>query len=220
MTSNIAMGSRFERLTVTGSSIRTGFVACTCDCGSTKEIRARNLIKGVTRSCGCLHREQIAMRRRTHGATETLTWKRWRSMLARCTMPNTKSYPRYGGRGIKVCDLWLKSFDAFLADLGECPGPEYTLERDNYDGAYEPNNCRWATRKEQNRNSSRNRVIEFDGQSKCLTEWAEATGINVRTIMTRLNKGWAVEKALTMTVRPHKPRRQFTKTYRNSKGNA
>ena len=68
-------------------------------------------------------------------------------MIARCTMPNTKSYPRYGGRGIKVCERWLQDYRNFLADMGECPGAAWTIERENNDGNYESNNCRWATRK-------------------------------------------------------------------------
>jgi hypothetical protein len=143
---------------------------------------------------------------RTHGCSGTLTWNRWRSMIARCTMPNTKSYPRYGGRGIKVCDKWLHDFTAFLADMGECPGSGWTQDRENNDGNYEPGNCRWATRREQNRNTSRNRLLTHRGTEMCITEWAEETGINFRTIMTRLGKGWSIEKTLDTPVAPHRPR--------------
>lgn len=143
---------------------------------------------------------------RTHGASGTLTWNRWRSMIARCTMKNTKSYPRYGGRGIRICEAWLNDFSAFLAEMGECPGTDWTLERNENDGNYERGNCRWATRKEQNRNTSRNRLLEYQGMELCITEWAEETGINFRTIMTRLSKGWTVEMTLSTAVAPRKPR--------------
>lgn len=142
----------------------------------------------------------------THRGSGTLTWLRWRSMLNRCTMPNAKSYPRYGGRGIKVCDRWLHDYPAFLVDMGECPGPEWTLEREDNDVGYQPDNCKWATRKEQNRNTSRNRVLQHRGLALCITEWSERSGINFRTIMTRLSKGWSVEKTLETPVAPRKPR--------------
>lgn len=215
MSSELEIGRRFGRLTVTGEAERARYVKCVCDCGTTKDILIRNLMRDATKRCGCLHREQLANRKRTHGATDSLAWKRWRSMISRCTMQNTKSYPRYGGRGIKICDSWRQSFDAFLADMGNCPGSEWTVERDDYNGNYEPGNCRWATRKEQNRNSSHNRMIEFDGQSRCLSEWAEVVGINYRTLATRLGKGWSIHRALTEPVGGHAVNRQFTKTYRS-----
>jgi len=128
-------------------------VACACECGSIKVIRAENLLGGHTRSCGC---RQIL--RRTHGRSSTALYRVWASMIARCRNPNTESYALYGARGIRVCDRWNR-FEAFLADMGERPVGT-TLDRIDPNGNYEAGNCRWVTRKEQalNRRNSRGRI--------------------------------------------------------------
>lgn len=198
------IGKKFGRLTLL--EIKENGWLCRCDCGIEKIIKRTNIIKGATQSCGCLHKERFGALNRTHGASGTLTWKRWRSMVARCTMKNAKSYPRYGGRGIIVCERWLTSFENFLSDMGECPDDNFTLERKNNDGNYELTNCRWATRKEQNRNSSRNHILVFKDESHCITEWADILGINFRTIMTRINKGWSAEQALGTPIKTQKQR--------------
>ncbi len=144
---------------------------------------------------------------RTHGASGTLTWNRWRSMKARCTLPNTKSYPRYGGRGITVCDRWLCSFENFLADMGECPSSNFTLERNDNNGNYEPNNWRWATRKEQNRNSSRTHRIFYHCESHCLSEWAEIFDIPRTTMTAWLKQGLSMQQIIDKHAKLKKPRR-------------
>lgn len=117
------------------------------------------------------------------------TYITWQSMMQRCGDPNADQYPLYGGRGIKVCDQW-RSFEAFLADMGERP-PGTTLDRyPNNDGHYEPGNCRWATNKQQGRNRRQNRIIEVDGRRMTLIEWSEMSGIDKRTLRSRLVKGW------------------------------
>lgn len=202
------IGKRFQRLVVTGIAPKIGKVKkwlCICDCGAKHSATTSNLVRGKVRSCGCMQREQLGNMRRKHGASDTPAYNRWKSMVGRCTLKSHKSYPRYGGRGISVCDRWL-SYENFLSDMGACPGPGYTIERKDNDLGYGPKNCIWATRTVQNRNTSSNRLIDYQGERLCVTEWAEILGIKARTVFTRLNKGWSVDKALGTPVRPQKPR--------------
>lgn len=195
-------GQRFGRLVATKLvATNERRYACTCDCGNEKVVAGHLLRRGDIRSCGCLRKETGRASLSTHGATGTLTWRRWRSMIARCTIVNGRSYARYGGRGIRVCDRWLASFDNFRADMGECPGAQYTTERNDNDGHYELSNCRWATQAEQNRNTSRAHLLTFNGETLSLTEWGERLGISIRSLLSRLKRGWSVERTLTEPVR-------------------
>jgi len=122
-----------------------------CDCGRYCYVRAKDVRRGVTQSCGCLKRETSAERYRKDGPLngDNPAYLCWKMMQQRCSNPNEKSYARYGGKGIKVCDRW-KSFCSFLKDMGPRPSPEHTIDRfPNREGNYEPTNCRWATHKEQ-----------------------------------------------------------------------
>ena len=132
----------------------------------------------------------------------------WMNMLQRCYNPKCKKYPRYGGRGIRVCDQWRASFAAFLRDMGEPPTGK-TLDRKDNDGDYELGNCRWATPKEQNRNKGNNRLLTAFGVTKMLVEWAEDTGIPISRIQQRIDiQGWTVERAVSTP--PGKKRRKDT----------
>jgi len=136
---------------------------CECTCGGTASVRSRDLRNGSTRSCGCLVRETasnpdgpLGRIRRKHGhavlGQQTPEYRCWIALKQRCINPANGRYADYGGRGITVCERWLDSFAAFLADVGLRPGPGYSLDRINNDGPYAPGNCRWATRSEQQRN--------------------------------------------------------------------
>ena len=118
-------------------------------------------------------------------------------MLTRCYNTRRKEYPRYGGRGIKMCERWRTSFQNFLADMGPRPGDGYTIERKNNNGDYEPGNCVWATWKRQQRNRSNNRLLAFKGEIHSVAEWSDKLGISYSTLVQRLNKHWTIEKALT-----------------------
>lgn len=120
-------------------------------------------------------------------------------MLNRCQNPNVPAYKNYGGRGIAVCQRWLR-FENFLADMGERPAG-MTIERIDNDGNYEPGNVRWATYKEQTRNNRSTQLVTLHGETKCITDWAAETGIKMPTLWARLRLGWSVEDALTKPVR-------------------
>ena len=131
-----------------------------------------------------------------HGMTGTRTHNTWMRMLDRCKNDRQGTY---GRKGIKVCARW-HSFEAFLADMGEHPGSDYSIDRRNNKGDYNPGNCRWATRKQQARNTSRNTVLEHDGKAMTIAEWAELTGIKPSTICKRIyDYGWSINKALTQS---------------------
>ena len=151
-------GQRFGRLVaqaVAETSGRKRHWVCLCDCGNEVTVRTSALTEGNTKSCGCLRDELMSktgQRNRTHGLSHTLEYQSWRAMIARCTDPNNNKYYAYGAVGIRVCERWLNSFEAFLEDMGKRPTPDHSIDRINNDGDYEPDNCRWATRSEQNKN--------------------------------------------------------------------
>lgn len=134
-----------------------------------------------------------------HGMSKTSTYKSWEAMIQRCSNASLKSYKNYGGRGISVCDEWTK-FEKFYADMGIKPNG-CSIDRIDVNGNYDQLNCRWSTMKQQNRNRRNNRLIEFNGETMCVNEWAESLGINKRTLLNRLTNGWEIKKALTHPVR-------------------
>ena len=127
-----------------------------------------------------------------HATPPTKTYKAWQSMKERCYNPKYKGWSRYGGRGIKVCDRWLK-FDNFLADMGEFR-LAMTLERINNDVDYEPSNCKWASLKEQARNRVDNHFLTYNGETRCMAEWAEVLNIKYDVLKDRVRRGWDLEK--------------------------
>lgn len=202
------IGHRYGRLLVeaeAGKDARGSTrVAVLCDCGTRKTVGLNPLRSGKTTSCGCRNlevaRELIVKRSTTHGMSKSSTYHIWNNMWARCTNTNNQAYQDYGGRGIDVCDRW-QTFENFLADMGERPRG-MSIDRRNNDLGYEPENCRWATTKEQSRNTRANFVIEFRGVTACLAEHCERLGLAYKTISSRIYKhGWTVEKALSAPVR-------------------
>lgn len=178
-----------------------------CECGAEKTIYRRNVERGASKSCGCLQRERTSAAKRTHGHSTggriTPEFHAYRSMIARCYRPSNISYPRYGGRGITVCDRWKESFENFLADVGPRPSPSHSIDRhpDN-DGPYAPWNVRWAVSEDQGRNKRNNLVIYAFGRSIVLSEAAEEFGIPYTTLKARIYKhGWDAERALSQPVR-------------------
>jgi hypothetical protein len=117
-------------------------------------------------------------------------------MKQRCYNQKTKQYKNYGARGIAVCDRWLESFDNFFADMGDKPDG-MTLDRVNNDGCYEPSNCRWATKEEQQKNKRTTQIFEFDGKRMTMREWAKHLGVHETTLASRRNSGYPIELLLS-----------------------
>ena len=176
---------------------------CECDCGVRKIINGSMLRIGRTHSCGCL-RKDMATKHGVRGANKKL-YNVWWSMNVRCSDNRNKHYKYYGGRGILVCDEWKKNPVAFYNWAMENGYKEgLQIDRIDNNGNYEPENCRFVTAKENARNTSRNRILKYNGISKCVTEWAEDFDIAIGTLFSRLNNGWSIERALTQPVRGEK----------------
>lgn len=187
--------SEAERL-ISGGQSKRQFL-CRCECGNTVTAQLTHLRTGHTVSCGCHRKNQLGESRRTHGKAGSRTYRIWSDMNSRCYTPSSTGYKFYGGRGIRVCRRWKKSFLAFVADMGECP-EGMTIDRyPDQNGDYKPSNCRWATMAQQQRNRRSNRLITHDGRTQCLAAWAEETGLPKSTIRNRLLLGWTVERTMT-----------------------
>jgi len=196
-------GERFGRLVVlreapfvSGHSARA---ICVCDCSMLVDVKVSNLRNGTTKSCGCYMRDRIREATSTHGRSRSTEFKIWSSMLARCGNPKNSAYPRYGGRGIVVCERWRK-FENFLADMGQRPSGMSLDRYPNNDGNYEPGNCRWATCTEQSLNTRSNRLVTFNGRTQSVTEWEREYGFQRGTLHQRLFRyGWTMDRAVEET---------------------
>lgn len=180
---------------------------CLCNCGKDKIVRNSHLINGEIKSCGCLKTEKTKQRMMTHGHTKNNKWsgvyQSWSNMITRCTNSSSNEYKNYGGRGITVCQRWLK-FENFLKDMGERPRG-HQIDRINNDKGYYLKNCRWTTPKQQARNRRTNRLITFNGKTKCLANWAEDFNISQSRLRQRLYRdNWSMKRALTTPVKGKK----------------
>lgn len=198
-------GKRIGRLVVLGFAgyrHEQATWVCRCDCGQQTVVFGSALRrKKPTRSCGCLAREAASTNNSTHGLTRTPEHYAWCNMRGRCENPTDLAYSRYGGRGIKVCERW-HIFENFLADMGKRPTAHHSLDRIDNDGDYCPENCRWATRRQQTNNRRGNRILTHNGESLTVSQWSRKLGIKTATIISRLNiHGWSVEKTLSTPVR-------------------
>lgn len=199
------IGARFGRLVVLGIDPDNTYRGetlwlCRCDCGKVKSLRKTNFLRN-TRSCGCLGNAMTAARHTTHGMSGTPEHGIWSGLKNRCLSSTDMDYARYGGRGITVCPSWLESFETFFADMGPRPSPGHSIDRINVDGPYSPENCRWATVKEQQRNRRSNTLVTHQGETLTLIEWSERTGLSYGALKLRIQKGWAADRALTTPVR-------------------
>lgn len=201
--------ARFGRLVVieevlSRKNMRRFFMQC--DCGKQKTVLLRNMLNGkrVTSSCGCLAKENVWNRRRTHNMRKTREYETWHSMKSRCYREKNASYLQYGGRGIKVCGRWINSFENFYADMWDKP-TGYSLDRIDVNGNYEPSNCKWSTCREQCNNRRGNRWIEFNWMKKTLSQWSREVWISFYAIRSRLDRwGLSVSEALTRPSRRKK----------------
>ncbi len=137
-----------------------------CFCGNEFITIAADVRSGRTKSCGCWKTSCVKINCKTHGKSKTPEHRAWLEMKRRCYNSNRPGWQNYGGRGIRVCDQWLNSFQQFLKDLGPKPDPTYSLDRINNDGNYEPGNCRWANKQTQARNQRRHKGKTFNAKIK------------------------------------------------------
>lgn len=206
------IGQRFGRLIIVADAGRVlqpsgqskKVWECLCDCGKKVIVRQGKLRLGTTKSCGCFRVDNTTEMRTTHGKHGTTEFNILAGIKQRCLNPNSDAYKHYGGRGITVCDRWLgkDGLENFISDMGPRPSPEHTIDREDNSMGYSPDNCRWATAKEQANNTRRNTFIEFDGQTKTLIEWATIYGIKSSTLCQRLYRSkWTIEKSLTTPIK-------------------
>lgn len=177
------------------------FWLCRCECGNEKVVRGHALRQGKSKSCGCKSNQFRSVGITTHGMSGTPEYSSWQHMKDRCSKPNHQHAKYYYAKGIRVCERWNESFDAFIADMGLMPSPKCQIDRVDSNGNYEPGNCRWATSVQNGRNTSRNHKITSRGKTHCISEWSEILGIKASTIANRLWKGWSTESALWTPVR-------------------
>ena len=204
---NNLIGKRFGRLVVismTDGRVHRHVVwKCQCDCGNVCIAPTNTLTSGKKVSCGCYLREIRRQAHASHHQTGTKLYMKWQGMRRRCSDPSHKNYADYGGRGIKVCNEWMHSFEKFR-DWSTENGynDNFSIDRIDNDGDYCPENCRWVSQKKQCNNRRSNRYITYNGQTHTLTEWSEIIGIKRAALNNRINTlKWDIERALSMPVK-------------------
>ncbi len=195
-------GQIFNRLTVIGATDRrTGnktIYECKCSCGNVVFTDKYKLSSGHTKSCGCFKLDNLSAIKFKHGMLTTPEYKAWASMKQRCYNDRDKRFPYYGGRGIKICESWINSFESFYSDMQQRPTSKHSLDRIDVNGNYEPNNCRWATTNQQAANRRDTTKYHFNNELMALSYIAKLAGIP-QTTMQRLvrDKGMTVEQAIS-----------------------
>lgn len=198
-----AEGTSWSRLAIIGAAFRTRRagsrtdwqVVAVCDCGTVDVYYLRNLMTGMTTSCGCVQKERTSQASKTHGMRKDPLYAIWNMMRARCRNPRNLAYARYGGRGIKVCQRW-QTFENFFEDMGQRPSPQHSIDRIDNNGDYCPENCRWATRSEQGQNKRNNVLLTINGVTKHYKQWADEYNLAYCTVERRIYKGWSPEDCI------------------------
>ncbi len=197
-------GIVFGRLTVLGFAGRHNSPRlprqwfCECLCGRIVCVLATHLAQGRTKSCGCLRTELLTARKTRHGMVSTPEYIAYISAKMRCVNKKVECYSRYGGRGI---EFRFASFEEFFAELGSRPSADYSVDRQNNDGHYEPGNVHWATTEQQSRNRRNNRLITIDSRTLILSEWAKIYGVNPKRVRNRINRlRWCGPCSLTKPI--------------------
>lgn len=202
----------FGRLTVLNYLHKNNalYWRCKCSCGNYTEVLTSHLIRGKILSCGCLKREKTGQINRSHGLSNSRIYNIWCGIKFRCYNKKCNEFHRYGGRGIKMCDNWKNSFEDFC-DWAKNNGynDTLTIERNNLDGNYCPENCCWIPLKKQARNTSRTKYLEYKGESKPMVEWAEIFGVKYSLLADRIQRGWSIEKALLTPVKENRNARLY-----------
>ncbi len=209
----INIGDTFGRLTIIGrepdrfygkKKKRNEVYRVRCECGKEETRVKKELCSGSTIQCSSCARSGEHNSNFKHGGTqgrrtarsETPEYRCWKAVKTRCYNPNFKNYPDYGGRGIRVCERWLHSFENFLEDMGLKPSKDHSIERRNPNGDYCPSNCYWTTDAKQRRNKRSSKVITFNGKSQCLVDWLKEMGTSDSTYRWRIKHGWSEARAI------------------------
>jgi|GEM_PF-1079572 len=166
---------------------------CLCSCGNEFVAVGTTLARGGIKGCSKCLKQRRTEAATKHGCVGTKEYSTYIGMKGRCRNPNNKRFSRYGGRGIKVCDRWEKSFVAFIADMGKAPSDKHTIERIDIDGNYCPENCKWATIEEQAKNRSNNHYITINGETMTMMDWSRKTGICRTVLLKRIKRGLSGE---------------------------
>ena len=195
-------GLNFDTFTVISFNGRKGrkyYWNCLCICGNTFVSLGDRIKSGRTKSCGCINngRSLLTKREYKHGMCDTPEYSAWESMIGRCYNSKQRMYKWYGAKGRTVCERWKQSFENFIADMGKKPSPKHSLDRfPDKNGNYEPQNCRWATRFEQDRNTTRNFWVEFNGDKLVITDLSKKIGISTDNIKRHIKKGKTVQEII------------------------
>lgn len=202
-------GQRFGRLVVVNyhHSNRGAFWLCRCDCGNETIAKGTNLRYGSTKSCGCGSIEQAQKncatnRQKGHQLSKTPIYKVWKNMKRRCYSKTNKRYANYGGKGVVICEAWLNDFRAFY-DWAMANGyrRDLSIDRIDVNGNYCPENCRWATAKEQANNTTRNHYITYKGEINTAKQWSEKLNMTYATFQHRIQRGWTMERIANTPIR-------------------
>ena len=185
-------GRVFNRLTVlkrVENRNKEPYYLCKCVCGNEKVIRGKDLKYNKIKSCGCLNRENTIKRNLKHGLRYTRIYKIWLLMKNRCFNSKYHSFKNYGGRGITVCNEWENDFMSFYNwAMSNNYKEELSIDRIDVNGNYEPSNCRWATKLQQQRNTTRLRKITYNDKTLCISEWAELLGLEYNYLYHKLRR--------------------------------
>jgi len=196
---NNLVGQKFGRLTVIEYSHtnRYYYWKCICECGNEHIASSGNLKFGNTKSCGCYGKQMLLESNLKHGKYPKNLYEKWHGIKSRCYNNKDSNFYLYGGRGIKVCDEWKNSYIAFR-DWALTNGYQegLTIDRIDNNGNYCPENCRWATIKEQANNRRDNKLITYNSKTQTVSQWADELGLNYCVLNGRLRKGWSIERAL------------------------
>lgn len=182
---------------------------CKCECGNIVFASTNSLRRNNTKSCGCLQKKKAAITGKSVLSTHSLSkidgkktrlFRIWMEMKTRFYNPNVVEYPRYGGKGVVICEEWqnFKNFHSWAFANGY--QENLSIDRKELFGNYEPSNCQWVTDKVQCRNTTSSRIIDFKGQKKTLAEWAEKNLMSINCLFERLKRGWSIEKSLTTKI--------------------
>jgi len=205
---SIESGQRYGRLVtikmIGKNKNRQNIWLCKCDCGNPCVTISTRLLRGKTRSCGCL---KVEGNNKRHGDCYSRAYRIYEQMKGRCYRKTSQRYKDYGGRGIEICPEWLgkDGFKNFMEwSMNNGYSDDLSIDRIDNDKGYSPDNCRWTNRKTQGRNTRRNHLITIDGETKTLVEWSELSGIPYSTLIQRINKlKWSPKDAITREAVKH-----------------